>query len=197
MRPRNVDNLYYCSDKDREDYNHITRDLPASLPSEPSHCGPWNLYSFRELVTYVWPLSVLEIGFRLGHSASIWINQGVRQITSIDIYRDERVDASVALLKSQLGDGFEFIHADSKNVTLPTSYKPDLIFIDGGHQLDDVRADIALGLRQNCTQFFFDDWHPHFGDVQLAVEESCLVTRAIWGNMAYCVVPEAHGLRVT
>jgi hypothetical protein len=65
--------------------------------------------------------------------------------------------------------------------------KFDLAYVDGGHELDCVQADIRLCVRCQIPYVLFDDWLPEYGPgVQQAIQESEYSPIALFGNMMLC-----------
>jgi hypothetical protein len=65
------------------------------------------------------------------------------------------------------------------------AWKFDLAFIDGNHEVDWVRSDLALVAGLGIPWILLDDWWPFYGPgVQAAVRErSDLELEKQWGNM--------------
>ena len=107
--------------------------------------------------------SILEIGFNIGHSSSLFLATDPDQkchVTSVDVARHKDTKAAAEAVKSLYPDRFSFIISDSRKV-LPQirSSMFDLIFIDGDHSTLLVQNDISLGLHLKIPFMLFDDWH--------------------------------------
>jgi hypothetical protein len=194
------DSLYYATPEDIAFFEQATAGLPKRLPDEPYHCGPQNVAAFRYAVLEASKcsdeihdtrsVSVVEIGFNLGHSAACFLALGAH-VWSIDIRLDQRVKSSIKSLE-RYGADFGFMFREFE--WLYSVRTPDLAFIDGGHDYSDVKEDIELCRHHNITRFLFDDWYPHHGPgVQQAVFDSGLLPLAVIGSMAYCEEPSTRG----
>lgn len=177
--------LLYASPEDIDTFNHCTAGLPTQsgnlgtgLDKDgvpiPYSCGAHSVKALREIVSIVNPTSILEIGFNIGHSASLWLHLSKAKLVSIDISnKNETIEASF-VLRNRYPDRFFFLIGDSKNIRNRSDYKHpeyDLIFIDGGHLLDDVVADIELAISFGIPYIAFDDILPQYGDVQKAIDK--------------------------
>lgn len=108
--------------------------------------------------------SILEIGFNIGYSASLFLESDPDnkcKYTSVDIGRWEDTKKAADAVKSLYPDRFSFILKDSKYVYPDLEDQVfDLIFIDGDHSPLGVQRDIALALKLKIPLLLFDDWHP-------------------------------------
>jgi hypothetical protein len=111
------DSLYYATPEDIAFFEQATAGLPKRLPDEPYHCGPQNVAAFRYAVLEASKcsdeihdtrsVSVVEIGFNLGHSAACFLALGAH-VLSIDTRLDERVKSSIKCLE-RYGADFGFM----------------------------------------------------------------------------------------
>lgn len=181
--------LLYASPEDTDIFNHCTAGLPTRLGNLgtgldkdgvpiPYSCGAHSVKALREIINIINPASILEIGFNIGHSASLWLHLSKAKLVSVDIScKQETMDASFTL-RSRYPDRFFFLIGDSKKLKLNEPDWPnyDLIFIDGGHEFDDVTADIETAIRLGIPYIAFDDILPQYGDVQKAINRFTYIT---------------------
>lgn len=101
----------------------------------------WMLPLFWSLSRWYAPCVVGEIGFRGGTSALAWLvaarDYGNGRVYSMDI--DECRDGRELVSELGLSQWHTFIHADSKTAEFPEML--DILFIDGDHSAEGVRAD--------------------------------------------------------
>ena len=121
---------------------------------------------FRPIIQDIYNLyevkSVLEIGFNIGYSASMWLEFDYDKkstLTSVDIgIHKDTVKASKAV-KNLHGDRFSFILSDSKKVKNQLKGQLfDLAFIDGDHSGAGVASDIRLCIDLQIPLLLFDDY---------------------------------------
>lgn len=130
--------------------------------------GHWNDRNlFRPIIQDIYakyqPKTMLEIGFNIGYSASMWLEfdpDNQLKLTSVDIgIHADTVKAAEAVKKLH-GDRFEFILCDSRKVKNQLTDKLfDIAFVDGDHSADGVRSDIQLCLDLGIPYLVIDDWH--------------------------------------
>ena len=130
--------------------------------------GYWHDRSiFRPVIKDIYaqlkPETMLEIGFNIGYSASMWLEFDPDQklkLTSVDIgIHGDTVKAANAV-KELHGDRFEFILCDSRKVKPQLQGRLfDVAFVDGDHSADGVRNDIQLCLDLGIPYIILDDWH--------------------------------------
>lgn len=176
--------LLYASPEDIDIFMHCTAGLPTQLGNSgtgldkqgipiPYSCGAHSVKALRDIINTVNPSSILEIGFNIGHSASLWLHLSTAKLVSIDIScKQETIDASF-VLRNRYPDRFFFLFGDSKSLrNNPPEQQPyDLIFIDGGHLLEDVIADTETAISLDIPYIAFDDILPQYGDVQKAIDQ--------------------------
>lgn len=180
--------LMYASDEDISIFNEWTKGLPSigglngsgkdedGIPI-PYHCGPHSLRCFREIAEMTNPKKILEIGFNCGQSAAMWLELCSEAILiSCDISeKKETLVAADILIKryAKHHNILRFMYHNRNNESFVVHIKNtrfDLIFIDGGHLLEDVINDIQLALDLKIKWLAMDDWLPEFGEMQKAVE---------------------------
>ena len=109
---------------------------------------------FKPVVEEIYKLheinSMLEIGFNIGCSATMWLEwhpTKSNKLVSIDICNHKDTLAAVETVKARYGDRFEFIKTSSLEARdLLEGYKFDAAFIDGDHSAYAVRSDTLLAL---------------------------------------------------
>jgi predicted O-methyltransferase YrrM len=176
--------------KDQAIYDDACVPLPRRKETTPYHSGPHSVRMLRMAYELAGrPANVLEIGFCLGHSASLWLNLGARHVTSIDnSTRPETLAASNILRAIYGGDRFTFILRDNMNPTDFVRKNTGLIFIDGDHGVEGVDTDTAWALELGIPFILFDDFFKKWADgTQPAIEKHGLIPLAIIGTMALCV----------
>jgi len=180
-------------------YHRATHGLPLLMEGEPYGCGPHNYRAFefalarvKEAVQEQRPLRVFEIGFNLGYSASLFLENGCA-LRSIDIRGVPRMRSAAKTLQSRGGD-FEMQFEVTVDTCVRPPWTPDLAFIDGAHDYASIRKDIRYCRDTLKVQrFLMDDWPLRYGDTEKAVLSEGLLALHIMGSMAYCIVPEADG----
>jgi len=167
--------LMYASNEDIAFFHKCTAGLPgvegfsgtgfdAKGERIPWGVGPHSVRCFREIVDIVKPKSILEIGFNLGYSASIWLNLTDATLVSVDISDKAETMRAAELLFEQFNTRIHVVIKDSAQVFPDVCYrKYDLAFIDGGHLEHHVMADIKLALDLKIKWFAFDDILSQFG----------------------------------
>jgi predicted O-methyltransferase YrrM len=135
------------------------------LPNVGYSCGAHSVRCLREIIEFVKPKNILEIGFNCGHSATMWLELAPEaSILSIDISDKAETIEAVRLMTDRYGSRFVFLLCDSKDAyEFLQEEQYDLIFIDGGHLEEHVMADIRLALSLNIKWLAFDDVLPEFG----------------------------------
>ena len=105
--------------------------------------------------------SILEIGFNIGYSASVWLENGITRLTVIDInnHKDTlpairataAAYASTAYVNWWIGDSKseEAYELDIKSI--------DACFIDGEHSYDGALNDSWLGIHYGAKWLIYDD----------------------------------------
>jgi len=122
---------------------------------------------FRHVVQDIYaeinPETMLEIGFNIGYSASMWLEfdpDNKLKLTSVDIGIHKDTVKAAEAVKNLHGDRFEFILCDSRKVKPQLKDRLfDIAFVDGDHNAEGVQNDIQLCLDLGIPYLVFDDWH--------------------------------------
>lgn len=103
--------------------------------------------------------SILEIGFNIGYSSSVWLELGVKKLGIIDINNHEdTVPALYAVKEAYKDRKIDWKLCDSKSEeakTLKSSY--ELAFIDGEHSYEAAYKDSLLSINYGCKWLVYDD----------------------------------------
>jgi hypothetical protein len=184
------ESLYRSTKADWDLFRRWTDFLPRRAPEDPYHSGPHNLQRFRMVYELLRPRSVLEIGFNLGHSATIWLELGVATVCSTEIRIVEPVLAAEKAIKRRYEGRFNLDRLDG---TFPHLPRYDLGFVDGSHEYPHVVDDISRCLELQVPYLLMDDYDSHHGPgVVAAVEHHNLIPLAIFGTMALCAPPTRY-----
>lgn len=110
------------------------------------------------------PVNILEIGFNVGHSAIIIMDNVSEnaKLTSIDIVKTKSSDILTAECSN-----FRFVHDNS--LVFLTQYNGesfDFVFVDGDHRPETVSSEIDLlySVVSSDCWVLFDDTHPLGGN---------------------------------
>lgn len=119
--------------------------------------------------------SMLEIGFNIGYSAAVWLEQGINTLTVIDIGNHK--DTIPAMMATAT-------HYDTKNIlwwigsSLSSEARDlempyiDIVFIDGEHSYKAVKNDTELAQLYGATWLVYDDVIPgHQNGIHKCIEE--------------------------
>jgi hypothetical protein len=113
----------------------------------------------KDILSKTNALSLLEIGFNIGYSASVWIENGIQHLYVIDI--NNHIDTEKAILSTRdfYNVPIEYILEDStsdtaKNWNIP---KIDMAFIDGGHTQEISMSDSLLSISKGADWLVYDD----------------------------------------
>lgn len=104
--------------------------------------------------------SMLEIGFNIGYSASVWLESGISTLAIIDINNHKDTEAAIFATQKQYSDKhIMWLLEDStsekaKNWVIP---EIDMAFIDGGHSYDVCMSDSLLSINKGAKWLVYDD----------------------------------------
>ncbi len=174
--------LMYASDEDVKFYLKCVEGLPtlAGLDGSgkgsdgiplPYGLGPHSVRCLREIVDIVKPKHIFEIGFNMGWSSALWLNLGNDiKLISCDISDKEETLLGAKILAEKFFPRFMYLARNSEAIdSILSEHQYGLIFIDGGHLINDVVADIEFSLKYKIPHIAFDDFLPQFGQVQDAI----------------------------
>jgi predicted O-methyltransferase YrrM len=129
----------------------LTADNARLMPTEGHMEKSQALYVQRLLADQPWVHKVAEVGFNAGHSSYLFLSSRTDiEVTSFDLGEHEYTHLAKWIIDERFPGRHELIVGDSR-LTIPefTRSKPDrkfdLVFIDGGHELEVAQADI-----ENC-----------------------------------------------
>lgn len=112
-------------------------------------------------------------------------------LVSLEIRQADEVLAAEQSVKKFAEDrrySFSVLYGDSKQADFFLKKGSfDSAFIDGGHEYDEVVADIEMCRRLGIKKMFFDDWLTNYGGTMQAIKDSKLKIVFTSGNMAYCI----------
>jgi predicted O-methyltransferase YrrM len=104
--------------------------------------------------------SMLEIGFNIGHSASIWLELGVSKLNIIDINTHSDTESAVAAVVETYNNAdisWWFGDSTSEEAFLLDFDKVEAAFIDGEHSYIAALSDSYLGILNGAKWLIYDD----------------------------------------
>lgn len=107
--------------------------------------------------------SMLEIGFNIGYSAAVWLDQGIETLAIIDIGKHkDTLDAIHATANFYNNKNIMWwignsLSEDAKNLELP---ELDIVFIDGEHSYAAAKSDSELAKQYGANWIVYDDVIP-------------------------------------
>lgn len=193
-----IDKNYRCYGPEQEaEFEKVLSLLPKPCECTdtgapvPCGCGPHSYMAMHLFLEVAKPKRLLEIGFNVGRSATFWLSNGVKSLTSLELRSSKEVsDSELSVQSTARVENAEFsiVYGDSK--TADKKFKAgefDAAFIDGGHEYNDVIGDIAMCRRLGIKKLFFDDWITAYGGVMKAVHDTGLKIVFTSGSMVYCL----------
>lgn len=105
--------------------------------------------------------SVLEIGFNAGHSSDFFLSHPDVTVTSFELAPQKHTLLGKEYIDTKYPERHDMVWGDSTQ-TLPrySTHIFDIIFIDGGHEVEVARADLV-----NCMRFAHKDTYVIMDDV--------------------------------
>ena len=104
--------------------------------------------------------SMLEIGFNIGYSASVWLEAGIDILAIIDINNHKNTESALIATKEKYSNKHlmwlleDSTSEKSKNWIIPNI---DIAFIDGGHTYDICLSDSRLAIYKGASWLVYDD----------------------------------------
>ena len=104
----------------------------------------------------------LEIGFNAGDSAELFLNAGVKHLTSLDIGEHDYYKVGKKYINKTFPKRHRLLIGDSCKTLPKLKGKFDFIFIDGDHSYKGALCDYEKSRRlsNSKTLIIFDDWNP-------------------------------------
>lgn len=130
----------------------------------------------RDVIDKSNPLKILEIGFNMGHSATMWLHYSNADLVSVDscvpidgIDRTSIMNYNADLIAKYYKERFIFFMSDSRYMgKIIYNMKFDLISVDGGHTPGILLNDINMAIGMGIPYIFVDDV---FGEQALILDE--------------------------
>lgn len=198
-----MDQRLYYPKTDAALYDEITCHLPKWGNGTTMHCSNVSIQCFRMMARVCRPVSILEIGFNLGHSCEIMFYLcSPNRIISVDINTAPDLLKARDLVAARHPGSFELITGDSKDpgtramiASANSRGVPfDLVYIDGDHSVEGVNADVELALSLGPRFIFFDDLMDEWGPGTIpAIDRHGLKVIAAQGNMCVCAPGVGYG----
>lgn len=161
------ENNWITSRANEDFYNHATEGLApyrttgtdsTGVPIMPG-TGPHCVQAFSDAIVLSKARSVFEIGLNLGHGSAVMLAIEVESVYSIDISARKETAEAARVLSERYPGRFRFECISSSELLY--SERPmadfDFAFVDGGHEIADVRVDIALCRELGIKNILFDD----------------------------------------
>lgn len=186
-----IDGCLESSEDDKKRFSEWTSHLPVRNENTPFHCGAHSIRSFEVAFSeYDCGIGdVLEIGFCLGHSASIMLELGASRVVSIDNSSRDETQRARWIMKGRWQDRFLFFDRKDSAQIKDMGFHFTMAFIDGDHSESAISRDLDFVLSLGIRTVLFDDFWPHWGDTQAVLMKRKSVPTAIIGTMALCHFP--------
>lgn len=143
--------------------------LLNDFSSDEGYWGSDNVhpYTFQAIIKDIYerhqPKSILEIGFNIGCSATMWLEWDESEqvfLQAIDIGKHKHTEAAAAKVKDKYGEHrFDFLKSCSTQAWGLLDREFDMGFIDGDHNTQVVENDINLCIDRGAKILVFDDYH--------------------------------------
>jgi len=181
------------------DFEQATQGLPEfELPFTIYRTGAAAIQFFRIIRYMVNPRRIVEIGFNLGHSASMMLHLiPDASVLSVEINTHESVKRASEIVARKYQGRFQIVFGSSSDPLVQTNVvmkiQPRLVFIDGDHSIDGIDNDIMFAIRLGAEWIAFDDLLPEFGPGTIpGIAKHNLKVVAATGNMVLCRRPEGY-----
>jgi predicted O-methyltransferase YrrM len=176
--------LNQYSEEDETLFNSFADNLPEQVMGA---LGPHSIATIREICRICEPKTILEIGFNVGYSASMWLNFTDAVVYSIDISNHDNTLRAFELIKEKHGDRFHFFNIDSAQAgPLLEGKFFDFAFIDGDHSATGIARDLDMVRSLGILRIAMDDYWPVFSATQEVLPGSGYVVEKQWGNIVLC-----------
>lgn len=123
--------------------------------------------------------TMLEIGFNIGYSAAVWLEEGIKHLYVIDInHHKDTLPALTATTITYLDKKIAWILADSTSEEAKSwnIHPVNIAFIDGGHTYSVCMSDSLLSIDKGAKWLVYDDVIEHHSngiwDVLTKLEEN-------------------------
>lgn len=172
------------TEEDRRFFYGLFDKLPMSSIGS---LGPHSVAAVREICQICKPKLILEIGFNVGYSTSMWLNLTDAKIYSVDNSMRDHTMKAFKIIKEQFNDRFQFLNIDSADISpLLERKKFDFAFVDGDHSAAGIARDLNLVRSFGILRIAMDDYWPMFSAVQEVLPESGYEIEKQWGNVILC-----------
>lgn len=182
-----VDDVLTVTSDDKSLFHKWTWHLPEREHNTPYHSGSHSLSAFRNALLiagfnrYYAPKHIVEVGFCLGHSASIFLELGAEKVTSIEISDRPETMKAAEMMSLKWKDRFTFSRPGAI-----ASADADIAYVDGDHSLDSIISDFKYVETYNPKWILADDYFPKWGATQEAMHKLGYKAEAILGTMVLC-----------
>lgn len=185
--PTNDELAWYMDQYTKEDeafFNDLLKHQPLS---HVGSLGPHSVGAIREICRICAPKTILEIGFNVGYSSTMWLSFSDATVYSVDnSTRDHTLDA-FQRVKNRFGDRFHFLNVDSAAVKpLLEGISFDFAFVDGDHTASGVERDLDMVRSLGILNIAMDDYWPRFSAAQEVLPRSGYEVVQQWGNIVLC-----------
>jgi predicted O-methyltransferase YrrM len=172
------------TEEDEKLFHSFYDTLPGSTMGS---LGPHSVAAIREMCEICSPKVILEIGFNVGYSSSMWLNFSDATVYSVDNSVREHTLEAFKMIKEKFGDRFYFLNVDSADAfPLLQGKNFDLAFVDGDHSVAGVARDLDMVRSLSIARIAMDDYWPIFSAMQEVLPDSGYEIEKQWGNIVLC-----------
>lgn len=174
------------SQEDRQFFDEMASRLPLS---HLGSLGPHSVGAIREICKICNPKVILEIGFNVGYSSTMWLSFSEAIVYSVDNSDREHTFEAAERVKTRFGDRFHFLNIDSGEVQPlldNVDVHFDFAFVDGDHTAPGVSRDLTLVKNLGVRNIAMDDYWPMFSAAQDVIPGSGYRVVKQWGNIVLC-----------